>query len=81
MNNNWYIPKDRFILIVIALLLIWLGFFVFFYLKADEVTKNPCQICAKKIGNNVICTSYFDDRTLVFYPNYSIEDDRSYILP
>ena len=33
----------------------WIGFFVFFYLKADEITKDPCSICAKKMGEEVSC--------------------------
>ena len=49
----------------------WLGIMVLFYLKADEVTKHPCSVCAEKIGKNVICTLGYEQ--MIFYPNYTIE--------
>lgn len=62
--------------IVIILIVMWLGVMTFFYLKADEVTKNPCQICAKKLGTKVTCsiTGTTDPTQKEFYPNYTIID-------
>ncbi|HJX50108.1 MAG TPA: hypothetical protein VJ438_01465 [Candidatus Nanoarchaeia archaeon] len=52
----------------------WLGLMFFFYLKADEVTKDPCSICSKKIGENIICkTQSLNPITKTYYPNFSIE--------
>lgn len=73
-NKEYWITNSRFKLIVIILVLMWLGVMFLLYLKADEVTKDPCQICAKKMGQDVICrvgTAYFQER--IYHPNYSIE--------
>ena len=70
MSKKYFITGSRFKFIGIILLIIWIGFMVFLYLKADEITKNPCSICAEKSGENVICTVGYLQRT--YYPNDSI---------
>lgn len=43
------------------------------YLKADEVTKDPCLICSKRMGENVVCTiGGIAPEQRVYYPNGSI---------
>lgn len=73
---NWHIPKDRFYLIAFLLFLMWMGIMLFYYLKADEVTKHPCSVCAKRIGVDVKCTTYgvgLVPIDIVFYKNGSRE--------
>lgn len=72
------IPKDRFIIIAIILVLMWLGVMGFLYLKADEVTKDPCSICAKRLGEDITCmTNDLNPITRIYYPNYTIENVKS----
>ena len=70
MTKEYFITNSRFKYIGIILLIIWIGFMVFFFIKADEITKNPCSICAEKSGENVLCTIGTLQRT--YYPNYTI---------
>jgi len=75
MENKFYIPRERYIVIVIVLICMWLGLMLFFYLKADEVTKDPCSICANRVGENIICTtSGLQPITRIYYPNFSITE-------
>ena len=73
---NYFGSEKRFYTILIVLFLMWLGIMTLFYLKADEVTKSPCQICANKLNDDVVCTiqSGGEIRQRVFYPNFTILD-------
>ena len=53
----------------------WCGIMALFYLKTDEVTKNPCSICANRIGESIYCStsSGMFIQSLIFYPNYTIK--------
>ena len=51
----------------------WIGFMTLIYLKADEVTRDPCSICAEYLGEKVTCSTgslyiqkrtYFEDGTI-----------------
>lgn len=67
------ISKDRFWIVATVMLLIWASLWLLFYLKADEVTKDPCSICAKKMGEKVTCqTNTVIPAYRVYYPNGSI---------
>ena len=74
--KEYWITNSRFRLIVIILVLMWIGIIVFFYLKADEVTKDPCQVCAKRLGNRITCIinngGIIMERT--YYPNFNISN-------
>lgn len=67
----------RWSVIVICLMLIWSSIILLFYLKADEVTKNPCSICAERMGKKVECYQVDYDlfqqpARITFYQNGSI---------
>ena len=65
--------EKRFYIILITLITMWIILIGFLYLKADEVTKDPCSVCAKKMGEEVTCrvgTNLISEKT--FYPNFSI---------
>ena len=70
------IPIDRFYIIMVILIVMWLILMGFFYLKADEVTKDPCSICSERMGEEVTCyTSGMKPLKRTYYPDYSIKDD------
>lgn len=85
--KKYWITDSRFKIILVFFFIMWLGLMGLFYLKAEEVTKNPCQICAKKIGEEVLCTygKGFERYSIVFYPNFTVEevkdDARRFVLP
>ena len=67
------ITDDRFKYIGLILFLMFIAFLVFFYIKADEITKSPCSVCAKMMGEKVTCTMQgFIPISKSFYPNYTI---------
>lgn len=79
VEPNYFFKSKRFIIIVIILIAMWLGLMVFFYLKADEVTKDPCSICAKEMNDKVICTTQSGMGIIsrTFYPNWTIINGRN----
>lgn len=75
-ENLFWLSTKRFVLIGIFLLLIFIGFLVFFYLKADEITKDPCGICAEYLGERVTCRvgeTYFVEK--YYLPNGTVTDN------
>ena len=74
MTKEYWITNSRFKLIVIVLIILWLGLMLLFYLKADEVTKDPCSVCANKLGEKVTCSAQSGMKIInkIFYPNFSI---------
>jgi hypothetical protein len=75
MKREFWISNRRFVIIAVILLLMWAWIMLFLYLKADEITKNPCSVCAKKMGETVKCTVMepgLESQTLVFYPNLTV---------
>jgi len=67
---NWWI--------IVFLMIIFFVLMGLLYLKADEVTKDPCSICSKRMGEKVTCTigGGFDTTTIEFYPNGTITQDK-----
>ncbi len=55
MKKEYWVTNSRFKLIVIILVVMWLGVMLLLYLKADEVTNHPCNICSESHGEDVIC--------------------------
>lgn len=46
---------------------------VVIYIKADEVTRDPCSICAEKMGEKVICTTGdYIQLQRIYFPNKTI---------
>ena len=77
MRGKEFIQKNLLTLIVFGIIiLMWFGLLVFYYLKADEVTKDPCSICAKYMGDDVSCTLMGGRIPIVrvYYKNGSIYD-------
>ena len=79
MNKTYWVTNSRFKYISILLMILWIGFMTFFYLKTDEITKDPCTICAKRLGDKVVCTigdttnpiskTYYEDGSFFFVGN------------
>ena len=79
--KTYWITDSRYKYVGLILLIIWIGFMVFFYLKADEITKDPCSICAKRMGEEVACTTgNYIPVQRVYYPNGTIVDDVPKVL-
>lgn len=73
---NYFGGEKRFYIILVVLFIMWLGIMTLFYLKADEVTKSPCSVCANKMNENVICSIGSQGKIInrIFYPNFTIGD-------
>lgn len=70
-------PAVKWSIVVICLMIIWGSIIALFYLKADEVTRDPCSVCAERMGKKVVCnqidTGFFTaPARIAFYPNGSI---------
>ena len=72
MAKEFFITNSRFKYIGLILFLMFVVFMFLIYLKADELTHNPCQLCAEKMGESVIC--YVGDSQRTFNPDFSIID-------
>lgn len=73
---DYFGGEKRFYIIMITLILMWGVMIGFYYLKADEVTKDPCSVCAKKIQEDVTCTIGSKGIVVerIYYPNFTIID-------
>lgn len=76
MSKAFLITDNRFILIAILLMIIFFSFLTFFYLKADEVTRDPCSICSERMGEEILCTvvGSFEPITRTYNTDGSIEN-------
>ena len=72
MTKEFFITNNRFKYIGLILFLMFLVFMFLIYLKADELTHDPCQLCAKKMGESVYCR--IGDLQRTFNPNFSVVD-------
>ncbi len=60
------IEEYRLSTVVVVMLIIWFSLLGFWYLKADEITKDPCTICSQQMGEDVVCRTTglnFKERT------------------
>lgn len=74
---DWF-ENHRFVSLCITMSFIWLLLIGFWYVKTDEITKDPCQICSASKGKDVMCTiGGIAPVSRIYYVNQSIED----ILP
>ena len=73
--GSWF-EKHKIVTVSIVMLIIWFSLLTFFFLKADEVTKDPCNICAENLGHEVICTvGTLVPITQIYYENGSISNN------
>lgn len=54
--KEYWISNSRFKFIVLTLMVIFFTLMVLFYLKADEITKDPCSVCAERYDEPIVCT-------------------------
>lgn len=75
MKINKFVDKNKLFVVLIAMGIIW-GSLLFYYVKyAEEISNDPCSICAARMNEDVFCTigtTYIITRT--YFPNFSIED-------
>ena len=63
--------NKKFILIIVALIIVWGTTFYLMINYAEELRSHPCSLCAKKIGEDVSCS--VPGATRIFLKNGSIE--------
>lgn len=65
----------------LLLLIVWASLLTFFYLKADEVTKDPCRVCSERMGEKVVCTTGDVFKAVrTYYPNGSVVQESDKVL-
>lgn len=74
-QKTFWVTDNRFKWISVLLLIIFIIFMTFLFVESEAIKHNPCQICAERMGKDVICTIGADSRT--FFPNYTIMDKSS----
>jgi len=72
MAKEFFITNSRFKYIGLILFLMFVVFMALIYFKADELTHNPCQLCAEKMGESVYCR--VGDLQRTFNPDFSVVD-------
>ena len=75
-QKEYYFTDSRFRWISLLLFLMFVIFMVFLYLKAEEITHNACQVCARQLGTNVVCQIIGQTpiEEMIFYPNFTITE-------
>lgn len=72
-KKEYLITNSRFKLIVVVMIFIWISLLILFFLKTEEMTNHPCELCAKKIGKDITC--YAENNYMIikktFYSNLS----------
>ena len=58
INKEFYFTNSRFKFIVLILILMWVIFITILFIKLEEITKDPCSICAKRLGNDISCHAF-----------------------
>jgi len=56
MRLSDWLEAHRFVTLSLVMLIIFLSILSFLFVKADEITRDPCSICAEKQNKNVYCT-------------------------
>lgn len=74
-NDEYLISNKRYYVMVVVLMIIWFGIMTLVYIKLDEITTDPCSLCAKRMKDNVKCyiQGSFIPLSMEFYPNGSID--------
>lgn len=68
---------NHILVVAVVMLIIWGSLLAFYWLKTDEIRKDPCTICAEVKGEDVICTTgNYIPVHRIYHPNGSIYDDR-----
>jgi len=73
-KKEYWITNSRFKFIAILLFLMFLVFMLLIFMRGTEIANDPCSICAKKMGEDVTCSSgYGLDQKVIVYEANSIE--------
>lgn len=77
-NIAKWIEEHRFVVVLIALLIIWGSFLVFLYFYAYEISTDPCSVCAKRMGDDISCiVGDIFGSIRVFYENGTVRTSYS----
>lgn len=53
----------KYIILIIIMIIIWGSLFWYMINYGESVKKHPCNVCADKMGKDVICYNGFDSIT------------------
>jgi len=73
-KKTFWVTDNRFKFIALLLFLMFLVFMLLLFLKANEITRSPCSVCAARMSENVHC--YLGGLQRIYYQNYSVVDIR-----
>lgn len=75
MTKTYWLTDSRFKFTALALLFMWILFMVFFFMKAHEITTDPCTVCSERYSEAVVCTiGGTIPVSRNFYPNGTVVD-------
>jgi len=77
-NKEYWITDSRFKWISILLFVMFLIFMALIFARTEQLILNPCQLCSEKMGEDVICTIKGSSQSLIYHPDYSVEDDTGF---
>lgn len=72
---DYWLSNKRFLVIAIILFTMFLILMAILVWQGENIARNPCQICAKKMGDKVTCSIVGSvSQSRDFYPNFTIID-------
>lgn len=75
-NTDSWMQAHQFTVVILVLVFVWSTLIIFYFIKADEVTRDPCSICAERMGKDVVCTMMQTHPvSKTYYPNGSSDDN------
>lgn len=76
-SKDW-VANHYWTTFAIFMFVVWGSLFLLFWLRTDAIQKDPCGICSKRMGENVMCTlSGLRPITRTYYPNTSYSQSES----
>jgi len=77
-KKEFWVTNSRLKFIAAVLFLIFLVFMLLIFLKGEEISKDPCSICAKRMGDKVVCSIGEGGILLqkTYYPNNTIKEGK-----
>jgi len=71
-----WIETHKFTVAVLVMVLIWGSLISYFIYYGYSVNKNPCTLCAERLGDDIRCSTQTTDiSSITFYENGSVKTD------
>lgn len=59
----------KLIIVAVVLIIIWGSLLYYMISYGEEVRNHPCSVCAKNMGEDVLCSSKIGQDFVTFSPN------------